>query len=297
MRNYAYYQLPPPHTGDLTDKDVLLIDNPTTGTHTLPISDISLQSLKTIPNSEIWDLIDRWASFEQRKNIFRGKYLGTEITDEQYAHIKDGTFKGMFVGDYWYLKNGWVWRIYDMDYWRNKNDQNLTEHHLIMMSDGENISNARMNPTNSTEGGYIGSEMHLTTLESIREYVFNTFGEAHILKYRRLFTNSVNANGMVTGSVYKESTVDLPDEIMILGSKWFAQGNVGSIIAGYYNQNTEQLAGIRLNPASWWRIRHNRWLCDVADKIQFSSVSSTGNPTNRLASQNASAQVVFGLIG
>lgn len=36
-------------------------------------------------------------------SVFRGKSLGNQITEEQWAQIKSGTFENMYVGDYWEL--------------------------------------------------------------------------------------------------------------------------------------------------------------------------------------------------
>ena len=40
------------------------------------------------------------ATVEQRRNIFRGKNLGTAFTSAQKAEIKAGTFKGFFIGTF-----------------------------------------------------------------------------------------------------------------------------------------------------------------------------------------------------
>ena len=33
--------------------------------------------------------------------IYRGKYLGDSVTDEQWEEIQSGRFHGLFIGDYW----------------------------------------------------------------------------------------------------------------------------------------------------------------------------------------------------
>ena len=61
-------------------------------------------------------MLDGFAPVELRRVLFRGKNLGTALTAVQKAAIKDGSFKGMFLGDYWSI-GGRIWRIVDMDYW------------------------------------------------------------------------------------------------------------------------------------------------------------------------------------
>lgn len=45
--------------------------------------------------------VDKFADATIRNQIYRGKNLGSAITPEQSKEIHDGTFKDMFLGDYW----------------------------------------------------------------------------------------------------------------------------------------------------------------------------------------------------
>ena len=47
---------------------------------------------------------------------FRGKNLGTSVTSEQWAAIKAGTFKDLYLGDYWSI-GGMDYIIAAFDYW------------------------------------------------------------------------------------------------------------------------------------------------------------------------------------
>ena len=110
----------------------------------------------------LFAMLDSFAPVELRRVIFRGKNLGTALTAVQKAAIKDGSFKGMFLGDYWSI-GGRIWRIVDMDYWYNCGDTAFTSHHLVIMPD-EALYNAQMNTTNVTTGGYVGSAMYKLSL-------------------------------------------------------------------------------------------------------------------------------------
>lgn len=57
-------------------------------------------------------------STEMHRNIFREKSLGESITAEQLAAIRDGSFKDLYIGDYWEI-NGVKYRIADVNYWKN----------------------------------------------------------------------------------------------------------------------------------------------------------------------------------
>ena len=77
-------------------------------------------------------------------------------------HIADGTFKDIFPGDYITKQvtiSGTVytvnWVVADCDYCINKGDQHdgMETHHVVIVPQQPSFD-ARMNSTNTTEGGY-----------------------------------------------------------------------------------------------------------------------------------------------
>ena len=87
--------------------------------------------------------------------IYRGKNLGTAITEEQLANIANGTFKDLFIGDYWTI-SGVKYMIADFDYMYNVGDTALTKHHILVIPE-RNMYNHVMNTDNTTLGGYVTS--------------------------------------------------------------------------------------------------------------------------------------------
>lgn len=70
---------------------------------------------------------------EMHRNLYRGKNLGSVVTEAQKSAIKNGTFTDLFVGDYWDI-GGRHWVIADMDYFYNNGDnQEFNRHHLVML--------------------------------------------------------------------------------------------------------------------------------------------------------------------
>lgn len=65
-------------------------------------------------------------------SIYRGKYLGTSITSDQWNEIKNGTFNDLYIGDYWTI-NGTDYVICHFDYYYNRGSSPLTLHHIIVM--------------------------------------------------------------------------------------------------------------------------------------------------------------------
>ena len=80
-------------------------------------SDRTLEDLQTNNKDSFLDAVNEIAvtlSPINHRNIFRGKNLGSAVTEEQKTAIQSGTFDDLFVGDYWEI-DGVKWRIVDMD--------------------------------------------------------------------------------------------------------------------------------------------------------------------------------------
>ena len=65
-------------------------------------------------------------------SIYRGKSLGTSVSDAQWASIQAGTFDDMFIGDYWTINNV-RWVIAHFDYYYNIGDTNFGTHHVCVV--------------------------------------------------------------------------------------------------------------------------------------------------------------------
>ena len=50
-------------------------------------------------NDALFAILDSFVPKEQRRMIYRGKNLGSVVTEEQKTNIKNGTFKGFFLGE------------------------------------------------------------------------------------------------------------------------------------------------------------------------------------------------------
>ena len=60
-------------------------------------------------------------------SIYRGKNLGTTVTEEQWEAISSGSFTDLYIGDYWVI-GGVNWRIAAFDYYLNCGDTSFTKH-------------------------------------------------------------------------------------------------------------------------------------------------------------------------
>lgn len=245
-------------------------------------------------NDAFWGILDSVISVEQRRNIFRGKNLGTAFTSAQKAEIKAGTFKGFFIGDYWHIGDR-VWRIADINYWLNSGDTSCTTQHLVIIPDTY-LYTAQMNETNITTGGYVGSKMYRENLESAKTLINAAFGAANILTHREYLTNAVT-NGYPSAGAWYDSKVELPNEIMMYGSLVFTPAGDGSFIPNRYTIDKTQLALMKLYPRFINPHRQWNWLRDVVSSALFADVGSIGNTSSAGASGSSGVRPVFGLVG
>ncbi len=237
----------------------------------------------------LFAMLDSFAPVELRRVIFRGKNLGTALTAVQKAAIKDGSFKGMFLGDYWSI-GGRIWRIVDMDYWYNCGDTAFTSHHLVIMPD-EALYNAQMNTTNVTTGGYVGSEMYKKNLENAKTIVNAAF-QGSVLTHREYLCNAV-ANGRPSGGAWFDSSIELPNEPMMYGHLHFSPTSDGSTVPSIYTISKTQLALFMVCPRFIVNRSYNQWLRDVVSSASFAFVYSFGGSDYANASGSRGVRPVF----
>ena len=237
----------------------------------------------------LFAMLDGFAPVELRRVLFRGKNLGTALTAVQKAAIKDGSFKGMFLGDYWSI-GGRIWRIVDMDYWYNCGDTVFTSHHLVIMPD-EALYNAQMNTTNVTTGGYVGSAMYKSNLANAKTIVNAAF-QGSVLTHREYLCNAV-ANGRPSGGAWFDSSIELPNEPMMYGHPHFSQTSDGSTVPSIYTISKTQLALFMVCPRFIVNRSYNQWLRDVVSSAYFAFVGSGGDPNYYDASASYGVRPVF----
>lgn len=267
--------------------DVLLKDG-TNGTKTIKASDAA---------KEFAGLV----SAIQHRNVYRGKNLGTAITEAQQAAIHNGTFDDLFIGDYWTI-NGHKYVIADMNYWKGRYDKltagegedtilSVDKNHLVMiaMSPGT----AKMNDTATTEGAYIGSKMYTEILAPIRETIAEDFGNL-VVYHRECFSNAVNPETYVPSNhIWVDSYADLLNEAMVYGAFVHSPTMTNGYNHDHITIDREQLALFRLNPNAFGRT--SVWLRDVVMSSYFAGVNGIGNAGYNYADSTNSVRPAFAL--
>lgn len=220
-------------------------------------------------------------------SIYRGKYLGDQVTPEQYARIADGTFEDMYIGDYWTI-NGTTYLIAAFNYYRNSGDTNLTKNHITLVT-AERMYTHRMNPTDTAEGGYVGSEMYTTGLDQAKTKIRADFS-GHVLTHRRYLCNAM-ADGLASGGAWLGSDVELMNEVMTFGSVLS-----GKAARRLYNIGIEksQLPLFALRP-DLLNTREPWWLRDVVSATHFALVDNYALPNDRGAKLAYGVRPVFSI--
>lgn len=205
-------------------------------------------------------------------SIYRGKNLGTTVTEEQWEAISSGTFTDLYIGDYWVI-GGVNWRIAAFDYYLNCGDTSFTKHHAVIVPD-TCLYNAQMNTTNVTTGAYKGSAMYTANLTQAKSTINSAFGSSHVLSHR-IYLSNATSNGRASAGEWTDSTVDLMCEHMVYGSGIFSPVSDGSNVPNNYRVEKGQLPLFALEPSRICN-RATWWLRDVITAAHFASVYGHG---------------------
>lgn len=219
---------------------------------------------------------------------YRGKFLGNSVTSEQYANIANGTFKDLYIGDYWTI-NDVNYRIGAFDYYLNCGDTNTTQHHAVIVPD-TCLYNANMNASNVTNGGYMGSAMYTANLSQAKTIIKTAFS-GHVLNHRTYLVNAV-ANGRSSSAAWADSEVDLMNEQMVYGGGVFYSVSDGTNVPGNYRVEKSQLPLFALEP-SHISNRTTYWLRDVVSSAIFACVGHQGHTNCAPASNSLGVRPAF----
>lgn len=232
---------------------------------------------------------------QAHNSVYRGKNLTAYWNSgEMSKEIQAGTFDDIFVGDYvtkTISYNGSsITRnhvVGELDYHLGMGDTETTEHHVLMFAESA-IFNARMNATNSTSGGFKGSEMFTTTLPKVSSAIKSAFGADHVLNHRELLSKSTSTTvasgagaGWTGGSTDWEWTsmdASLFNEVMIYGTRVLSSSlyDVGEC--------DSQVAAFRYNHGLIAGKRTWNWLRAVASSTNFCASDGYGDANSGSAS-------------
>ena len=221
-------------------------------------------------------------------SIFRGKYLGSAVTTEQYNAISDGTFDDLYVGDYWTI-GGINYRIACFNYYYNTGDTALTANHAVIVPDTVLYDHV-MNDTNIITGAYVGSKMYVSGLNSAKNTINNAFS-GHVVSHRNFLHNAVTG-GYASGGSWYDSTVELMTEFNVYGTKHYGNATQGASSAYNFSVDKSQFPLFAFNPQSV-NTRQTYWLREVASLTSFVSAYDIGFVAGYAASDSGGVRPAF----
>ena len=210
------------------------------------------------------------------------------------TNIATGMFVGIHIGDF--IRKSIVvdgatytddWIIGDFNYHLHRGNTETTANHILVFPRGT-FGAARMNATDVTTGGFLGSEMWGTTLPKYTTAIKATFGASHVLKHRESLTNTVDAtavsgacgtwNGTTTNWAWTDVEVNLFNETMIYGgrvlsSSMYDVGDCNTQVAAMHHDKSSSFTH-----AGW------NWLRAVAGSTSFCRAGVYGDAGSYYAS-------------
>lgn len=224
--------------------------------------------------------------------IFRGADISSmEASGELYKRIADGSFEGIFIGDYFRKTvdgTEYTFRIAELDRFLRTGDQETSFHHAVVIPDGT-MGSAVMNSSNVTTGGYIGSAMRTNTLAALNTKLENAFG-THFKTHRDAFSNSVS-DGKENNGAWYDAKAELLNEDEAYGkhvyqsaTTWHSEGASHGMLQLF-----------KLAPR-YRCIRAHWWLRSVCSAAGFCNVGTGGSAANGGASNSYGVRPRF-LIG
>lgn len=272
--------------------DTILVDTPD-GVRTIMFDDLKKSIYESMQKYDVYDMLDNSIDYIWRNGIWRGKYLGDHVTDEQYAAMKAGTFKGMFLGDYWVINNH-NWRIMDFNYWIRNGPVPVSDFHVVIMPDDQ-IANGVMNSTATNSTGYANSDFYKNKSNTVDRIVKEAFGDEHILYHKEYLITGVSNGGVPNAADWLDSGVELPNEFMIYGHAGYQVINYGGNSGLRISNSFNQLSACAMDQHVPYQSRNMIWLRDSVGTTEFASVGGYGNIDKRTANLTNGYRPVFAI--
>ena len=234
----------------------------------------------------LWDRLEGTNGFSLFEDIFAGDYFKMSRAISAYNQDQNYQLTGSQ-----YVTIAGIDTLYG-----NGDNISMAYHHLVMVpgqgfGGTQHFGRSRMNTTHTTEGGYVGSEMHTTTIgaiategstettATINQQLYAEFG-SHLKTTRELLSNAINSTGYNrfgsnTGCsnnwTWANCQAVLMSEIELYGSiVWsssgYDTGNANKQLPLFVNSKQA------INNRSAWY-----WLKDVASASYFCHCSDIGN--------------------
>ncbi len=235
-------------------------------------------------------------------SVYRGKDLGSGVTAEMSAAIREGTFEDIYPGDYFtkaipaYTWTDWegntheekasasamIWDIVGCNPLIHETPHApFRTNHIGVVPRGS-LYAAPMNEEDTTAGGYYGSDMFNKHLKRAEAIVKAVFGEEHILTHVDTLCNAVTDGEESGWATYGNRVVDIMSEYMCFGRKFRWSAEKGSYDHGSIAHS--QLPLYQFRPDLAGHYGAYSWLREAVDSESFAVLTTWGGATYHKAS-------------
>lgn len=269
-----------PASTSLNSDDAFVIET-SSGTRKIDTSDM------------LFSMIEALGSRFNKASIFRGKYLGASVSPAQKVAIQDGTFKNLWIGDYWTV-GGVNYRIADIDYWMGiGKTQPVINHHLAIVTDS-NLYNFAFEQSITTENAYAGSYLFKTGLTQAKTMVSAAF-PGMVQNYEYMLTSRADS-GEVKATDWYNTTVNILNTSMISGAGYITPRPNNFSTVCQQDSDYRQLSLFRIAP---YYIKAsnggNYWLREVSTKDAYAVSTAEGTLWAFLSNEEFGIRPVFAI--
>lgn len=248
-------------------------------------------------DGSLWDRIAGTNGFDLMEDIYAGDYFQMAKRAITANNPAGGTYAP--GGADWIQGTQWV-TVGGIDTLWGNGDTGVEYHHLVMVpgkgdstSEPQHFGRSRMNSSNTTTGGYAGSEMHTTVLgavvstdpssagntDSINKQLRYEFG-SHLKTTRELLSNAITASlynrfgsagGASSNWAWYDCQAVLMSEIECYGSIVWSSSGYDTGTANHWLPAFMHNNKIRNNRTAYY------WLKDVASSSSFCRSNFAGD--------------------
>lgn len=247
--------------------------------------------------------------------IFRGKDLTSLGVNEICKRISNGTFEDLYIGDYFDITISTSYTASEtvrcvlagFNTYLHNGDTAFETNHAVIVPKNCFTKTAAMNPSNTTENGFVGSEMWKTVLPVYKDALQSALNN-HVLMHRTYLSNAIGKDlascagtgftGAASGGAWTDTYLSLLSEIQVYGSNVFSSSWCDT------GCDNLQLPLFALDPTAkickadgtdnvsgsnrqWW------WLKNIASASSFAYVNYNGISNYNLASSSWGVRPLF----
>ena len=240
-----------------------------------------------IIGNSIFKYAGEWTPTLAHNAIYRGQNLGP--FNETFAgDIKNGTFNNMWVGDY-FVVNNHTYKIAGFNYKYGHEGNTTLANHLIMITDV--LSNQAMNSTDTTAGGFAGTNLFKNYFPQIESQLQTDFGN-HLLTFNSYLSTSIDGNGAPNNGQWYSLKACMCNSAMWWGSPSQYSNNANGVKFNLGDE-TEQLPIMKLHTDEQKSGGKWVWLRDIYNSSNFALASDGGSAGWNHASASDGVRAFF----